>query len=669
MRNSPMRWTLEMSVTILKERTRFGNSSSDAAIRILASGAFHPTVSLLVTVTRNGSCVYSASVDAAVEIGRRQVGEPQEPLLYQNPLGQWRLIIAELELRTVPRSLVRLDPIGENQWRITNLHKSATIAVPGIKLLAFGECCTIGLPSKIQLPESISLSFVSTVAQKPQFVDEAWEGSLSALGVSPLRLSGNELFEPQQSFSRFSMQGGSGSQLDVQVVLEWLGQAVAAMQRPVSSAGFFSGIAQAVASIIDVDRAEVILWDGKEWEFDSTRRFVNPRIDVADLRAPSNSMLRQVLDTKRIVVYPNARGATSDLQSMSVQLLHTAVACPILDILEGGNEILGILYADRILNVEWQLGKVMEAEQRLIAILATAIASSIARRKRETLVTKYQQFFSPKVTEAISLNPALLEGEDVEVSVLFCDIRGFSLTTDLIGLKAAMTWIGDTLSELSAFVLQSDGVLVDYVGDELFAMWGAPESSPDHAFRTALAAREMMALRKDLSDRYKDSIPGGVDFGIGICTGPARVGNTGSKQKFKYGPMGRTVNLGSRIQGLTKHWKVSALMDDETAKCLPNDLLKRRLCKAKVVGLDGDLDLFELMPNDSPHNAELVVAYGLALDLYESGSHFREAVRAFGALVQQFPTDGPSLIMLVRAVNELVEPSQLFSPVWCAKSK
>ena len=626
-------------------------------------------MSLLVTVIRNGASVYSASIDEAVEIGRRQIGEPEEPLLYQNPLGQWRLIIAELELRTVPRSLIRLDPIGGDQWRITNLHKSATIAVPGIKILGFSESCTIDLPSKIQLPEGISLSFESSVVRKPQFVDEAWEGSLCALGVAPLRLSGNELFEPQQSFSRFSMQGGSGTQLDVQVVLEWLGQAVAAMQRPVSSDGFFSGIAQAVASIIEVDRAEVILWDGKQWEFDPSRRFVNPRIDEANLRAPSSTMLQQVLDTKRIVVYPKSRGGSSDLQSMSVQLLHTAVACPILDILEGGNEILGVLYADRMLNVEWQLGRVMEAEQRLIAILATAIASSIARIKREALVTKYQQFFSPKVTEAISLNPALLEGEDVDVSVLFCDIRGFSHTTDLIGTKAAMSWIGDILSELSALVLESDGVLVDYVGDEMFAMWGAPEISPDHAFRTAMAAREMMSLRKNLSEKYKDLIPGGIDFGIGICTGPARVGNTGSKQKFKYGPMGRTVNLGSRIQGLTKHWKVSALMDAETAKCLPSDLLKRRLCRAKVVGLDGDTDLFELLPDDSPQNAELVVAYTAALELYESGSHFREAVRAFGALVQQFPADGPSLIMLVRAVNELVEPSQPFSPVWSAKSK
>ena len=626
-------------------------------------------MSLNVTVVRNGSDVYSASVDEAVEIGRRQLGEPIQPLLYRNPTGQWRLIIAELELRTIPRSLARLEPVDDNLWRITNLHNSTTISVTGSKVLSFGDSCILDLPAKIQLPDGIFLSFQSTWTNRKPHVDDAWEGSLCALGVSPFRSSGNESFEPQQTLSRFSMQGGSSAQLDVQVVLEWLGQAVAAMQRPVSSAGFYSGIAQAVASIIDVDRAEIILWDGKQWELDSCRRFVNPRISEKNLRPPSSSMLEQVLATKQIVVYPSPRRSSTELQSISVKMLHTAIACPILEIIDGSNQVLGVLYADRSLSAGWQLGKVMEAEQRLIAILATAIASSIARRKRETLVTKYQQFFSPKVTEAISLNPALLEGEDVEVSVLFCDIRGFSLTTDAIGPTAAMKWISDTLSELSAFVLKSDGVLVDYVGDEMFAMWGAPESTPDHAFRTAMAAIEMMAFRKELSERYKNSIPGGVDFGIGICTGPARVGNTGSKQKFKYGPMGRTVNLGSRIQGLTKHWKVSTLMDAETAKCLPSDLLNRRLCKAKVVGLDGELDLFELMPDHSKHNADLAISYGQALELYESGNFFREAVRAFGELVQRYPNDGPSLIMLVRAVNELVEPSQFFSPIWRATSK
>ena len=635
-------------------------------------------MSLNVIVARNGSRVYKATVEATVEIGRRQVGEPQEPILYQNASGQWRLIIAELELRTVPRSLVRLEPAGENQWRITNLHKSATIAVPGSKLLAFGDHSPIELPSTIQLPDGLSLTLQSTqlqqsIAPEPSQpkIEEGWNQSISALGVTPFRFPTRDSTEGLFTLTQMSMQDGGieKTKTEMEVVLNWLEQVAAAMQQPVSSVDFFLGIARAAATIIEVDRAEVILWDGKKWEFDSSRQFVSRKVAASSLRAPSASMLNRVLETKQIVIYPNPNEAKDAFSSDSVRLLHTAVACPILDIGEQGNEIIGVLYADRELNMGRQSGVVMEAEQKLIAILATAIASSIARKKRETLVTKYQQFFSPKVTEAISRNPALLDGEDVNVTVLFCDIRGFSMTTDLIGPKAAMKWIGDTLSQLSEFVLKSDGVLVDYVGDEMFAMWGAPESAPDDALRSVLAAREMMSLRKELSARYSDCIPGGVDFGIGICTGPARVGNTGSKQKFKYGPMGRTVNLGSRIQGLTKHWKVSALMDAETANSIPPGLLHRRLCKAKVVGLDGELDLFELMTVDSQQNAELAAEYTKALELFESGQHFREAVRAFSELVQRFPTDGPSLVMLVRSVNELVEPSSYFSPVWCAKSK
>jgi adenylate cyclase len=628
-------------------------------------------VPLNVSVSRNGRVIYETPINAAVEIGRRQIDEPTEPRLYLNPQGMWRLLIAELELRSIPRTLARLEPIGNNEWLLTNLHRSATIPISSSKTLAFHEFSKVEFPSQIDLPDGISLSFRLQPNQHATILNQDWHGSIRALGVSPLGEAGHEVNDLQHSFARFSMQGGSSlnSQLDLQLVLGWLEQAVSAMQCPIASPNFYAGIARAVANIIDVDRAEVILWDGQTWEFDPTRRFVHPRVDENELRPPSSTMLSQVLDSKRIVVYPTTRRDATVLNSISVRELHTAVACPILDVLEGGKQILGVLYADRILSEEWQGGKVMEAEQQLIAILATAISSSIAQRKRETLVTKYQQFFSPKVTEAISLNPALLEGEDVDVTVLFCDIRRFSKTTDSIGPKAAMAWIEDLLSELSEIVLKSDGVLVDYVGDELFAMWGAPERSIDHALKAVVAAREMMALRAQLSSRYADVIRDGVDFGIGICTGPARVGNTGSKQKFKYGPLGRTVNLGSRIQGLTKQWRVSSILDSVTANTLPTTILKRRLCRAKVVGMDGDVDLYELLPDDSSVHAELVSEYEKALQLFESGVQIREAARAFGELVQRFPNDGPSLVMLVRAVSELEEPSQPFSPVWTAKTK
>ena len=631
-------------------------------------------MSVHLTLSRHGSTLYSTLIDEPVEVGRRQVGEPREPLLYRNPKGQMRLIIADLEWIKVPRTLVLIEPIDNQRCKISNLHQLAIITIQGGGLLSSNTSRVIEYPATIQMPEGFAVTLstsLTTTHLSREPMDDEWQGSISALGVSGTRLSADVLsqIDPQLTLTKFTRDGTASDQQAIPIVLEWLELTVAAMQRPASSTSFYSGIAQAVARIIDVDRAEVILWDGNRWEFDANRRFVHPRIAGKSWTPPSSSMLQQALASKKIVVFPSQSGVKPEEMAKSIQMLHTAIACPILDISEHGNEILGVLYADRSLDAGRKLGRVMDAEQKLIAILATAIASSIAKLRREKLVTKYQQFFSHKVTEAISQNPQLLEGDDAEVTALFCDIRGFSKVTSTIGPKEAMKWMNNTLSELSKVVLDSDGVLVDYVGDEMFAMWGAPEIIPDHAFRAVLAAREMMGLRSVLSDKHRDMIPTGVDFGIGICTGPARVGNTGSKQKFKYGPMGTTVNLGSRIQGLTKQWNVSTLMSGSTAACVPTDIQRRRLCKARVVGIDDEVDLYELLPENSTNNAELIAGYEQALEMFESGNEFRTAVRAFGELVQRFPTDGPSLVMLVRSVNELVDPSPHFSPLWQAKSK
>jgi adenylate cyclase len=470
-----------------------------------------------------------------------------------------------------------------------------------------------------------------------------------------------------RTLTGFSASKGVEGQIDVPTVLGWIERAIAALQCPVTSPNYFSGIAQTIAGIIDLDRAEIILWDGEHWEFSDARRYVKPGLPY-ECDPPSVSLLRQALLTKQLAIHPNPNRNTESLSESLVDL-HTAIASPILDVLDDGKQILGVLYAARRRTADLQRpATVLEPEQKLVAIVSTAIASSVARMKREGLVTKYQQFFSPKVTQAISQNPGLLEGEDADVSVLFCDIRGFSKVADAIGAKAAMSWVSDTLSDLSAIVLESDGVLVDYVGDEMFAMWGAPEKSFEHAFRASMAAQAMMGMRRTLNERYAGKLPSKIDFGIGVCTGPARVGNTGSRQKFKYGPMGRTVNMGSRIQGLTKQWGVSTILDETTVSYLPSDMPIRRLCRARVVGMDGDIGLHELMA-DGDANPELIAGYAQALALYESGQNFREAARAFGELVQRFPTDGPSLIMLVRAVNELVTPSPQFSPIWTATNK
>lgn len=604
----------------------------------------------------------------------------------ENPGGDSRLIIADLEVRSVPRSFARITSVSANSVRIDNTHQSATLEIvgsEGLRPLRPTKSETVPIPTRLMFPNDFSLEIeFPPPPQKPNsLMGELYGRTMVRLPTEELRPQVEVFRQEGQGYKsidlraletlsrssqlRSKQQLESSGALHAEIFLDWLDRAMIAMQRTVTSPDFYKGIAEAATHILGFDRAEVILWDGTDWYRDPAYTYIAESMDAKSVKPPSKTMLMDALSRKAIVVYPEVQQKALTDDADSLRGLIQAVACPILD--ENG-EGLGVFYGDRAPHSTGEFNAVSNVEEKLIEILTTSIAAGIARAKREELVTKYQQFFSPKVTDAIRKNPKLLEGEDCDVTVLFCDIRGFSRITDQIGTAKAMRWVQDTLSELSVHVLDSDGVLVDYVGDEMFGMWGAPEKSPDHAFRAATAATNMMKLSKVLSNRWRSVIPGGVDFGIGLSTGRARVGNTGSTQKFKYGPMGRVVNLGSRIQGLTKQWKVATLLDGATEQLLPPDMLRRRICKARVVGLDGDIDLYELLRNDDDEKNLLKLEYERALDLFEAGNH-RMASKAFSELAQKFPQDGPSLMMLVRAVKELAEPSEKFNPVWCATNK
>ncbi len=143
--------------------------------------------------------------------------------------------------------------------------------------------------------------------------------------------------------------------------------------------------------------------------------------------------------------------------------------------------------------------------------------------------------------------------------------------------------------------MQHDGVLVDYVGDELMAMWGAPGEQLDHAERACMAACDMLAKIEPLRERWQEITPDGFGFGIGINTGQARVGNTGSKIKFKYGPLGNVVNVASRVQGVTKQAGVRALITGSTAAAIAGKSFElRRLSLVNLVGIKEPFMLHQL---------------------------------------------------------------------------
>jgi adenylate cyclase len=634
-------------------------------------------------LTKDGAVVGNVQTSEYIELGRRDKTDvgPEVPFLTRSE-GKARWVVADTGgANKVPRKVCGIDPIGSRMIKISNIHSVnkdlwVTEGESKVRILP-GDAIERTLPVALLLPEGfgvgIELIESSESISENQSVHSEFDDQLKSILGSAVSSSS---FLSGGSFSSQSAMGsshtvfsqeweGSGSGENSRLFLQAMRQIIPALQEPINSPKYFHGIAQAVMRVMDMDRVQIITREAGNWVYDDKNTFF--KSPNTELDSPSRKLLDRVLSTGRLATYPDD---SQEVTSESLAEMQTAIASPLFDPTNKNGELLGVLYADRC----WRMGSrrnvtITSDEKEFIGILTVATAYRLENVKKERELTTYQQFFSQKVIDnLLDKGDAFLEGKDTEVSVLFCDIRGFSKATDTMEANAAMHWLSDTLSELSEVVLQADGVLVDYVGDELFAMWGAPEEEPSHGYSAIRAALSMMKLKRLLNERYKDKISFKIDFGIGLNTGKARVGNTGSRQKFKYGPMGRTVNLGSRIQGLTKQWKVSTLMADTTAECVPPDTPKRRLCKAKVVGLDGSVNLYQLMSEEEA-DEDLIARYEEGLAMFEIESQMRQAARLFGELVQRYPDDGPSLIMLERSVSQLVHPVKDFSPIWEASSK
>ncbi len=449
--------------------------------------------------------------------------------------------------------------------------------------------------------------------------------------------------------------------------------ALEAFREPPGSKEFFDAAGRAAIHMIDLDRVAVLRKDSGEWSC----RTLSFRPGLEHSRAATREFSQTLLAQMEL----NGRTTCVAPQLESQGLWHSiveidrAVAAPIFD---EQKTIVGALYGDRLIGESKNHEPIGELEAALLEVIASGISSSLTIKNEQRLRSSMDQFFSPVVLDQLRQDPTLLDGRVADVSVLFCDIRGFSSVTERIGPTQAVAWINDVLTTLSQCVLAHDGVLVDYIGDELMAMWGAPGEQTDHARRACLAAVDMLAHIAPLREKWKSIVPERFDLGIGINSGPASVGNTGSKQKFKYGPIGNTVNLASRVQGITKQVGIPGLITGQTANQLSNstNFATRRLATVRVVGIAEPLELFELRNSESnctgensdksdaaPINELLCTRYEKALKAYEAGD-LKRAAGGLASLVQDFPDDRPTIILLSRVVELLTQPDLEFDPVW-----
>ncbi len=205
----------------------------------------------------------------------------------------------------------------------------------------------------------------------------------------------------------------------------------------------------------------------------------------------------------------------------------------------------------------------------------------------------FSKFVSQDVVNELLANPdaIALGGSKKEITVFFSDVRGFTTISEALGPEELVKLLNEYLSEMTELIIHYRGTIDKYMGDAIMAFWGAPVPNDDHAYYACVAALAQSRRLKELQQGWKERGDFTIDIGIGINTGGAVVGNMGSSRRMDYTAMGDTVNLGSRLEGITKTYGVKICISEFTYE----RVYARELDVVRVKGKLEPVRIYELM--------------------------------------------------------------------------
>jgi len=233
-------------------------------------------------------------------------------------------------------------------------------------------------------------------------------------------------------------------------------------------------------------------------------------------------------------------------------------------------------------------------------ILTTAafITSSYLAEKKEKkhIVESFGKYVSPVIVEELVKHPETLKlgGERKEITVLFSDIRGFTAISEKLKPEDLVDLLNAYLTEMTDIIMDNKGLVDKYMGDAIMAFWGAPLDEKNHAALACKTAVEMVEKLALLNKKFKKQGKPTLKVGIGLNTGKVVVGNMGSENRFDYTAMGDDVNLGSRLEGLTKIYQVPIIISDNTKERI-KDVPLRELDFVAVQGKEKPIRIYTLM--------------------------------------------------------------------------
>ncbi len=276
----------------------------------------------------------------------------------------------------------------------------------------------------------------------------------------------------------------------------------------------------------------------------------------------------------------------------------------------------------------------------ILFFIHSAFGFILESRNKRKLAKLFGLYIPPELVDEMSNQPGsyTLQAKSREITVLFMDVRGFTRIAERLDPELLSQLMNEFLTPMTQIIHKHRGTIDKYMGDSIMAFWGAPLDDSDHAEHAVHTALEMLDVLKDIQRRFVQKGWPPLEIGIGINTGTMSVGNMGSKFRTAYTVMGDAVNLGKRLEELTKTYAVPIILSQTTREAASN-YTYMELDRVKVKGRDELITIFtplDLLNSLSASRFAELERHKQALNLFRMGD-WNAARITFSALHAEHP--------------------------------
>lgn len=285
-----------------------------------------------------------------------------------------------------------------------------------------------------------------------------------------------------------------------------------------------------------------------------------------------------------------------------------------------------------------------------------ALQAVVAQHKEQKIRNIFQKYVPKAVIDQFFASPErMLVGEDRILALLFSDIRGFTTISERMRPNEVVESLNAYFELMVDIIMHNHGVVDKYMGDAIMAFYGAPERTRHEASEAVQSAFEMLEALKDFNVWQTQRGRPEFRIGIGINYGVVTVGNIGSEKKMDYTVIGDMVNIGSRLEGLTKVYDQPIIISESVAKKIEKQFPCRLIDRVIVKGKTAGIGIYTSRKELSPEEQHVWQLHEEAARLFYERS-FEDAARLFQEVQELLPGDRSSAMFLERSKSNITSP-------------